>query len=251
MNSSTKAKFLIVGGMKAGTSSLAETLNQHPKIFIPNKELHFFNNDENYLKGFGFYNKNFKEGFLNGEKTPTYSYQENCAERIHQYDKDIKLIWILRDPTERAISNYYHAFKLDKEKKSMLTCYINQNKNMQKNIFKGYFFRSLYSIQIKRFLKFFSINQMFFITFEEFVEHQNVILNKLCNFLNVEEYEFKKIYSNKTKFGRNRLDLFIKDLFLNNFFSQKKLRHELNIYYKDEVNQLSKLINKDLSTFWN
>ena len=126
-----QAKFLIVGGMKAGTSSLAQILNQHPKIFIPNQELHYFNKDENYFKGYDFYNKNFKAGVLNGEKTPTYSFQENCAERIYKYNKDFKLIWILRNPTDRAISNYYHAFLKDKEKHSMLSCYFNQNKNMK------------------------------------------------------------------------------------------------------------------------
>ena len=43
----TTANFLIVGAMKAGTSSLANVLDQHPKIFIPKNELHFFNRDEN------------------------------------------------------------------------------------------------------------------------------------------------------------------------------------------------------------
>ena len=55
------ANFLIVGAMKAGTSSLANVLDQHPKIFIPKNELHFFNRDENYKKGYDFYNENFNK----------------------------------------------------------------------------------------------------------------------------------------------------------------------------------------------
>ena len=243
----TTANFLIVGAMKAGTSSLANVLDQHPKIFIPKNELHFFNRDENYKKGYDFYNENFNKNFLNGEKTPSYSYQENCAERIYKYNKNLKLIWILRNPINRAISNYYHAFNKNKESLSMLNAYLKQNERMKENIFKGYFYRSLYSIQIDRFLKFFPENQFFFCLFEEFKENQNLIANKLCNFLGVGSYEFKKIHSNKTKILTN---LKIKNYFLNNYFLKKKLKKQLNEYYKNEIYKLSKLLKKDLYKLW-
>ena len=43
-----------------------------------------------------------KRNLLIGEKTPTYSYKENCPERIFSYSKNLKLVWIFRNPVKRS-----------------------------------------------------------------------------------------------------------------------------------------------------
>jgi len=70
--------FIIVGAMKAGTSSLSRYMNSHPEIYIPEEEIHFFNDDKKYSKGIKEYLKSFNlenNDTVNviGEKTPTYS----------------------------------------------------------------------------------------------------------------------------------------------------------------------------------
>ena len=81
--------------MKSGTSTLADLLNQSQNIYLPEDELHFFNNK--YGFGFNWYenelNKGIplfkkKESLLIGEKTPTYSYKKECAQKIFNYSKD-------------------------------------------------------------------------------------------------------------------------------------------------------------------
>ena len=243
-----KADFLIVGTMKSGTSTLSSILNQHPKVNIPKNELHFFNRDINYNKGENFYNKNFITGFLNGEKTPTYSYQPNCAERIYKYNSKIKLIWILRNPVDRAISNYYHAFKNGKENKSLIDCFMLEEKRVKQNIFKGYFVRSLYSKQVERFLKYFPKSQMYFAIFEEMIHNYDEEINKINNFLHIDKFSFELEHKNKTKQNIFRK---IYDLIINNKKIKNKIKIDLKFYYNEEINILEKLINKDLKIWRN
>ena len=101
MSNKRKLSFLIVGTMKSGTTTLADLLNKSANIHLPASEIHFFDNQFN--KGFEWYQEKLKKdipynkqknNILLGEKTPTYSYKANCAERIFSCSKDLKLIWI-------------------------------------------------------------------------------------------------------------------------------------------------------------
>ena len=89
-----KLSFLIVGTMKSGTTTLADLLNKSDNIHLPSSEIHFFDNNFNF--GLDWFNKKLtddipiqkqKENLLLGEKTPTYSYKESCAEKIFSYSK--------------------------------------------------------------------------------------------------------------------------------------------------------------------
>ena len=72
--------FIIVGAEKSGTSSLCYYLSEHPDIFIPRtKEIHYFENKDNFAKGLDWYEKQFSD--WNGEKitgecTPFYMYEQ-------------------------------------------------------------------------------------------------------------------------------------------------------------------------------
>ncbi len=115
--------FLIVGTQKGGTTALAKFLAQHPEIcFAPVKEVHFFDGI-NYDPGWSEsgnprltiseLNHHYQKAFPNwqgqkivGEATPIYMYLPFVAERIYRYNPQMKLIFLLRDPVERAISHY-------------------------------------------------------------------------------------------------------------------------------------------------
>ena len=103
-----KVNFIGIGVQKAGTSWLSEALNEHPEIYIhPKKEAHYFNKKKIYINKFHyewtFKNKNEK---IIGDITPSYISEENVAEKIHKYNPDVKMIVILRDPTDRCVSQY-------------------------------------------------------------------------------------------------------------------------------------------------
>ena len=113
----------IVGAPKAGTHSLYEYLNQHPKVFMsPRKEPYFFcpimvpdgdkksnpiRNEKEYLELF----KESKNETMLGEATASYLGDPKSAELIHEKIPNAKIIIILRDPIDRAFSSYWGLVK--------------------------------------------------------------------------------------------------------------------------------------------
>ena len=106
MNKKTSPPFFIgIGAQRAGTSWLHSCLCEHPEIYMPRKEMHFF--DNKYEKGVEWYCNEFSncgEQQKSGEITPDYMSNYQALERIAQLSKKIKLIVILREPIERAYS---------------------------------------------------------------------------------------------------------------------------------------------------
>ncbi|MDY7015905.1 MAG: sulfotransferase, partial [Cyanobacteriota bacterium] len=123
--------FLIIGAAKGGTTSLYTWLAQHPQIYMtPVKEPNFFalqGENFNYPSGtvsqryldecvtnFEAYLEQFKAvncEIAIGEASPFYLYHPQAASRIQQTIPDVKLIAILRDPVERAYSNFLHHIR--------------------------------------------------------------------------------------------------------------------------------------------
>lgn len=105
--------FIGVGAQKAGTSWIYACLYEHPGICAPVKEIHFFSRDR-YGEGIEWYEHYFRncaEGKLKGEFSTSYLYSPNAAKRIASHYPDVKLIAVLRNPVDRAFSQYRNAIK--------------------------------------------------------------------------------------------------------------------------------------------
>ncbi len=105
--------FIIIGTQKGGTSSLYSALVQHPQILkAARKEVHFF--DQYYDNGFDWYQEQFppcQPGEITGEASPFYMAHPRVAERIAHDCPNTKLIVMLRNPADRAISHYQQEFR--------------------------------------------------------------------------------------------------------------------------------------------
>src|SRR5882724_1563681 len=92
--------FLIVGAAKAGTTSLAAYLSGHPDVFMAKeKELHFFDRDRRYNRGWQWYCDRFStsgSAIAVGEATPTYMWLPKAVERMVEHLPRAQLIAILR-----------------------------------------------------------------------------------------------------------------------------------------------------------
>jgi len=132
--------FIIVGAQKAGTTSVFEYLRQHPELSLPaGKEVPFFSHEETRRRGWDDYiGKVFAfapQATKWGTATPQYMvgglwehpnpgpsgerYDERTVPlRIHDHAPDVRLIAVLRDPAERALSHYRMAAMNDIEKRS-------------------------------------------------------------------------------------------------------------------------------------
>lgn len=115
-----KPDFIIAGVMKGGTTILYDFITDHPDVNkAKEKEIHYFT--LNYEKGDEWYSKFFESnGKINGEASPTYfdlATTKTIPTMINRCNDKVKIIVILRDPVERAISHYNHLIKVNSNKK--------------------------------------------------------------------------------------------------------------------------------------
>ena len=106
--------FAVIGAAKAGTTSLYRYLDLHPEIRMSRrKETQYFLR-EDYREGLDEYAGYFPEGGIaRGDNSPGYSNyprHRDIPRRIHEVLPDVKLIYLVRDPIDRAQSNYYHRY---------------------------------------------------------------------------------------------------------------------------------------------
>lgn len=100
-------QFIIIGAIKAATTWLTWQLQRQPDIFLPEPEPHYFSRE--FHRGPAWYARFFEgagPGQLRGEKTADYLANPDAAARIAQVLPDIPMIVQLRDPVDRAYSDY-------------------------------------------------------------------------------------------------------------------------------------------------
>jgi len=203
--------FIIVGAMKAGTTSLARHLGKHPDIHMPQKELHFFCKEDKYEKGIDYYYELLEvadnAGKIIGEKTPTYCYHEESPERIAGHFPDVKLIWIFRNPIERAYSHYCYFVQIGMERRAFSKVVYEHEKIKTEGIGATFVPRGFYVEQVERYLKYFPRENMLFLDFNALKTKPGFVINKCYDFLGLKEkeesdYADKKVF-NKTSFPRS------------------------------------------------
>lgn len=192
--------FICVGAQKAGTTTLHDILKQHPDIYLPDiKETKFFRDLEKFNKGISYYQntyfKDVNQEKIIGEIDPEYIYFQDIPKRIlNTLGKDIKLIFILRNPASRAFSHYLMNKRRGIESLEFLDAINIEISRLEKDRFSenhfSYLSRGYYFKQINTFLQYFPIENMLFLRFEEdLLKNQNLTLSKIYNFLNIDEYE--------------------------------------------------------------
>lgn len=199
--------FIIAGSMKCGTSSLHMILANHPKIFIPNAEIGFYDIDNHiqhpdfffysgaewyyprfeekmneYLDWYESFFKDAEEDVLLGERSTTYIASERAAERIARLNPKAKIIIMLRDPASRTYSHYWHLVRTGRA----IWNFENSLQVMPENLIQ----RSLYKKQIEHFMKIIPQENFHFILFEEFVQNMRNVLEGVFQFLGISYKNF-------------------------------------------------------------
>src|SRR5574338_133116 len=97
--------YCIIDSERCGTSSLYSYITRHPMV-VPalQKETDFF--DRYYKNGFDWYNTHFKDNVFTGEATPSYFWNPHAPKRMKEYNPNLKIILILRNPVDMAYSKY-------------------------------------------------------------------------------------------------------------------------------------------------
>ncbi|MEZ5404973.1 MAG: sulfotransferase [Verrucomicrobiia bacterium] len=205
----TRVNFLIVGTQKGGTTALANFLSQHPEIcFAPQKEVHFFDSPqfqdsttvEEWQKNYSQAFPNYQNQTLIGEATPIYMYWPQIAQRIHRYNSNMKLIFLLRNPIERAISHYRMESQRGNETLSFgQACFtepfrlfqdrnnLSETSSLRRH---SYLHRGFYRKQVEQFRRLFPDSQILILKNEDLLNHHDIILKKIYHFLAVKDDSF-------------------------------------------------------------
>ena len=112
MQHTTDPNFLVIGAQRSGTTWLDTALRAHPQVYLPErrKEIHYF--DEHYSRGAEWYREFFSAAAARpglkaiGEVTPRYLFDPLVPQRIAGDFPSMRLIAILRNPADRAYSQF-------------------------------------------------------------------------------------------------------------------------------------------------
>ncbi|TVU52178.1 MAG: methyltransferase domain-containing protein [Arthrospira sp. PLM2.Bin9] len=198
--------FIIIGTQKGGTNSLYQYLCQHPQILpAASKEIHYFT--LNYHQPAQWYQSQFPRlshpQQLTGEGSPYYLYHPAVPQRLHQYYPQVKLIVLLRNPVDRAISHYYWEVKLGCEtlclEKAIAAEAQRLEGEQQKLSANGTYYsfnhqhysyldRGIYVQQLQRWMAIFPRSQFLIIRSEDLYSNPETVVNQVFNFLDLPPY---------------------------------------------------------------
>jgi hypothetical protein len=192
----TLPNFLVIGAMKAGTTSLYEYLRLHPQVYVPDtKELNFFlaeyagthplrpPEQTNWRRGLDWYASQFRASAgatAIGEVSPNYTkfpHYPGAPERIHDLIPDVRLIYVVRHPLERLRSHYLHDVSIGRQRSPLRDVVFDDTR---------YIDASRYAMQIERFERFFDPDRILLLTSQELRSHPHTSVDRILAFLGVE-----------------------------------------------------------------
>lgn len=225
MNKLTKRlpDFLVIGAGKSGTTSLNHYLNQHPSIFMARKEPSYFAiknlesiNDSSDVEMMNYYPngvKNLddyqdlfndaKEGQLIGEVSPIYLNSSEAAKEIKDILPKVKLIAILRHPTERLFSRYLHLASENRAPDMELVYDRSSVWHLRNDLVKeGY-----YGNNLNTYFKLFNKGQLKVILYEDYKENPLEVISSIYKFIGVDDKYSPDvtIKHNQSGFAKNKL----------------------------------------------
>jgi hypothetical protein len=191
--------FIIGGAPRSGTTWLYELLDRHPDVYMarPLKpEPKFFLVDYLYARGLTFYADTWfaaaGRSRLAGEKSTDYLESAAAAERIARDLPGVKLVFILREPAERAYSNYLWSRMNGLETEDFETA-LRLEAAREKELPErlrfarpfSYFSRGLYADLLAPYLQRFAREQMLILRFEDIRDRAGELAERLHRFLGV------------------------------------------------------------------
>lgn len=192
--------FMIVGAPKCGTTSMVYYLRQHPEIFCSAiKEPNFFSSEEVSL----LYYKSpiirtlpqYKKLFANAnnhkvrlEASTSYLFYPNVSTRIYSLLGYPKFLIMLRDPVKRAHSHYLMDLTMGCVNTSFGE--IIRDQKRYPIHFQQYVELGLYYNQIQRYLSIFGSENVKILTTEQLRANTETIMREMCEFLQIEPFEF-------------------------------------------------------------
>ncbi len=243
-------KFLIIGAQKSGTGAFYKILCQHPDVVDRKGEVHFF--DIHFQEGVDWYKSQFpkasQKGSTRGDKSPYYLFHPLVPKRAYELLPKAKLIALLRNPVDRAYSQYRMNLRNGIERLSFADAIKAEPERLAGEVEEiirtgltpqfsnhrqfSYLSRGLYAPQLKRWLSYYPLEQMMIISFDDFSKYPEKIMGQVLEFLELSEYhnfDFQQGVVNSYP----PMDL--------------TTRQKISIYFRPYNEELERLIDRKLS----
>jgi len=297
--------FLIIGAAKSGTTAIWHYLRQHPQIYMsPRKHTRFFayeSEDPGFdgpaptrptmpyaIADVESYHALF-EGAADetaiGEASHSYLHRPEAAGRIRRYAPDMKLIAILRDPVERAYSNYGQMVRNGRERITDFALALEEEEaRIRDNWWPEFHYVQvgLYTSQLRRYFELFERDQIKVYLYEDLSSDPSGVLRDIFRFLVVDDAFVPEatVRYNASGLPRNgTVHLFLQELrrtrpiaerllpkkqyqhllrfgggLHNRNLAKRQLspevrRRVLDAYFREDILKLQGLIQRDLSTW--
>lgn len=190
-----KVNLIIPGTSKAGTTSLFYYLKQHSDIYLPSiKETHFFDNDSKFDRGCSWYYENYFNAANNekiiGEITPGYLRKSDIV--INRIKKccspNLKLVFILRDPVQRAFSHYQHMVRNGKENLPFHEALMKEPDRKNAGWYT-YYQEGLYGSHLKSWYENFNQEKILIIDHKDLLKNPKQTICNIFDFLEIENQD--------------------------------------------------------------
>lgn len=202
---------IIIGAGRSGTTSLVAYLMQHPKVnFSSIKEVTYFSVNDHLKRGEEFLHSFFSDVEESVNTTSdTYLLMDSAApKRIADYNPDIKITVILREPTERTHSNYNFSVNHGYIDKSLslidsqkLENEVLTNEDIIKQNNHCNFYGSLYHLHLTNWLKHFKKEQLFICTTNQLKDNPQGLMDAYFDFLGLAKIEVKELIAKNKAAG--------------------------------------------------
>lgn len=271
--------FIGIGAQKAGTSWIYACLYEHPQICAPIKEIHFFSR-QRFEKGKDWYERHFQKcdsTKIKGEFSTSYLYSEDAPKRIAQLYPATKIIAVLRNPVDRAYSQYRNSIKAGE---------INEKVSFEDFAEKdaSVIGQGKYAGQLQRYYEAFAKEQILVLLYEDIQKDPASFIKSIYRFLDVDDAFVPSMLHTKVNIARTPKSLvlergthhiaeFLRKIGLDklvwiirksglpdalrsiNTKSQEIKKEidisELKFLFKEDIQETGKLINRDLIKEWN
>jgi hypothetical protein len=272
MNEPRLPDFVIIGATKSATTWLSSNLGAHPQVFLPSPELHYFS--RHYDRGEAWYRAHFAGARADqsiGEKSASYLPDAQTPRRLHLLLPGAKLIAQLRNPIERAYSDYCMHYRRGQVTKAIDRYLDPARTPIPRLLDDGFYHRHLMT-----FMRVFPTTQVHVLLYDDIRRRPGDVFREVCSFLALDDTIAPRSVERRVKdkdtpvippsarrllaqlkelvrpYRQTRAFAAIRSLFARTLRYPPltpELRERLAALYADDVACLSELLGRDLSTW--
>lgn len=269
--------FIGLGAQKSGTSWVYACLYEHPEIHAPIKEIHFFSRAR-FSEGKEWYERHFvgNNNRVTGEFSTSYLYSKETPQRIKDLYPEAKLIAIVRNPVDRAISQFKNA-----QKGGHISSDLSFEEYARED--ESVVGQGRYAEQLLRYYALFPKEQILVLVYEDIRKDPQAFISKIYRHVGVRDDFVPSMLTSEINVARMPKLIFIERIMhhvseflraiglhalvhairksgLPDFVRKGNTKEEtpltvdrdaLKNAFKDDVQRLSQIMQRDLNTEWN